>query len=90
MTQIYEIIIITITLKKFPKDFFSILLGMLSHQKKLRKLITFQACKLFSVKMTKTILLNCQVAFLGVTVIYHSKIEAWERRQSCNTLVSLR
>ena len=61
-----------------------------SHQKKLRKLFTFQAYKLLSDKMTKTILPNCQIAFLGITVIYHSKIEAWERRHSCNTLASLR
>jgi hypothetical protein len=61
-----------------------------SQQKKLSKLITFQACKLFSDKMTKTILPNCQIAFLGITVIYHSKIEAWERKHSYNTLVSLR
>ena len=61
-----------------------------SHQKKLRKLITFQAYKLLSDKMTKTILPNCQIAFLSLTVIYHSKNEAWERRHSCNTLVSLR
>ena len=28
--------------------------------------------------------------FLYVSIVYHSKIEAWERRHSCNTLVSLR
>ena len=54
-----------------------------SHQKKLRKLFTFQAWKLLSDKLTKK-------AFLVITVIYHSKIEAWERRHSCNSLVSLR
>ena len=40
-------------------------------------------------KMTKTILPNCQIAFLGITVTYHSKIEAWERRHSCNSLCQL-
>ena len=57
-----------------------------SHQK------NWENCLLFKLsdKMTKTILPHCQIAFLGVTVIYHSKIEAWERRQYCITLVSLR
>ena len=42
---------------------------------------------MLSDKMTKTI---CHIASLGKTVINHSKIEAWERRHSSNTLVSLR
>ena len=37
-----------------------------SHQKKLRKLLTFQACKLLSDKMTKTILPN---SFFGYNCI---------------------
>ena len=40
-------------------------------------------------KLIKTILPKCQIAFLGITAIYHSKIEAWERRHSCNSLVQL-
>ena len=31
----------------------------------------------------KTLLPSCQIAFLGVSVIYHSKIEAWGRRHFC-------
>ena len=46
-----------------------------SHQKKLRKLLTFQACKLLNDKMTKTIISNCQIAFLGITVIHNSKLK---------------
>ena len=41
---------------------------------KLRKVITFQAYKLLSDKMTKTILPNCQIAFLSIPVIYHSNL----------------
>jgi len=46
----------------------------------------FKAYKLLGDIMTRTIFPNCQIAFLGKTVIYHSKIEAWQRRHSCNTL----
>ena len=34
-------------------------------------------------RVTKTILPKCQIAFSGIIIIYHSKIEAWERRHSC-------
>ena len=61
-----------------------------SQQEKLSKVFTFQACKFLSDKMTKTILSNCQIAFLGIIVIYYWNIEAWERRHSSNSLVSLR
>ena len=37
----------------------------------------------YFLSLTKTILPKCQIAFLGITVIYHSKIEAWGRRHSC-------
>ena len=40
-------------------------------------------------KLTKTILPKCQIGFLGISVIYHSKMEAWEGRHSCSSLVSL-
>ena len=40
--------------------------------------------------MSKTIFPNGQITFSGITIIFHSKIEAWERRHSCNSHVSLR
>ena len=45
-----------------------------SHQKKLRQLLTFQACKLLSDRMTKTILPNYQIAFSGITIIQKLKL----------------
>jgi hypothetical protein len=60
---------------------------------KLRKLFTFQACKYLNDKIDQNInfakLPSAKLVFFGVTVIYHSKMEACERRHSYNTLVSL-
>ena len=93
-TEWWEVKVIFLSLRPkawtFCKMYFVNPLRFTSYQKKLSQLFTFQACKLLSDKMTKTILPNYQIAFLGITVIYHSKIECWERRQSCNSLVSLR